>query len=157
MPQSSVQWYSPAWLHPLSGHKPSEFFLRTPATDTPTCSLSTSLSITQPGKRSVKTNVNQRRSVWYHFDWQDTCWSTCWRTCNLSALSHWIGEQYLYQSPIRAIPLEDVPLNNILEWLNTSLRPPRRVCEACLHQVHKPCDSGAISSQTYGNVWWWSP
>ncbi len=32
------------------------------------------------------------------------------------------------------------------------LRPPRRVCEARLHQFHKSCASGAIPSQTYGNV-----
>ena len=35
------------------------------------------------------------------------------------------------------------------------LRPPQGVCEACLHQVHKPCANGAIQSQTFGNVWWW--
>ena len=37
------------------------------------------------------------------------------------------------------------------------LRPPRGICEACLHQVHKPCASRAIPSQIYGNVWWWFP
>ena len=29
------------------------------------------------------------------------------------------------------------------------LRPPRGVWEACLHQFHRPCASGAIQSQTY--------
>ncbi len=32
------------------------------------------------------------------------------------------------------------------------LRPPQGVCEACLHQVHKPCVSGVILAQNYGNV-----
>ncbi len=35
---------------------------------------------------------------------------------------------------------------------SNTLRPPRGVCEACLHQVHKPRASGAIPSQTCGNV-----
>ena len=32
----------------------------------------------------------------------------------------------------------------------SSLRPPRGVCEARLHQSYKPCVIGAIPSQTYG-------
>ncbi len=35
-----------------------------------------------------------------------------------------------------------------------TLRPPRGVCEARLHQSHKPCGIGAIPSKTYGSVWW---
>ena len=31
------------------------------------------------------------------------------------------------------------------------------VCEAHLHQAQKPCVIGVILSQTYVNVWWWSP
>ncbi len=41
-------------------------------------------------------------------------------------------------------------------WVSCHSRPSRGVCEACLHQVHKPCASGAIPSQPHGNVWWWS-
>ena len=29
------------------------------------------------------------------------------------------------------------------------LRPPRGVCGACLHQVHKPCAIGAIPSHRF--------
>ena len=43
------------------------------------------------------------------------------------------------------------------DHLSLTLRPPRGVCKASLHQVQKPCAIGAILSQTYGNVWWWSP
>ena len=32
------------------------------------------------------------------------------------------------------------------------LRPPREVCEAHLHPSYKPCVTGAIPSQTYGDV-----
>ncbi len=34
-----------------------------------------------------------------------------------------------------------------------ALRPPQGVCEAHLHQSHKPFVIGAISSQTNGDVW----
>ncbi len=35
---------------------------------------------------------------------------------------------------------------------NITLRSPRGVCEAHLHQGYKLCVIGAIASQTYGNV-----
>ncbi len=46
-----------------------------------------------------------------------------------------------------------VKKNPVLGLIFTDcLRPPRGVCGACLHQVHKPSAIGAILSQTYGNV-----
>ncbi len=47
------------------------------------------------------------------------------------------------------------PMQKTFYWLQKiikveeHLRPPRGVCGACLHQVHKPCAIGAIPSQTY--------
>ncbi len=38
-----------------------------------------------------------------------------------------------------------------------SIKATTGVCEAHLHQAYKPYVIGAIPSQTYGNVWWWSP
>ncbi len=32
-----------------------------------------------------------------------------------------------------------------------------KVCWAHLHQAHISCVTVVIPSQTYGNVWWWSP
>ncbi len=37
------------------------------------------------------------------------------------------------------------------------LKATMGVHNACLHQVYKSCVIWAIPSQTYDNVWWWSP
>ncbi len=73
---------------------------------------------------------------------------------------------YLFQSTPAIIKFEYLLVINerqtcfvfIFSWQKSiMLRPPRGVCEAPPHQSHKPSAIGAIPSQTYGNVWWWSP
>ncbi len=44
----------------------------------------------------------------------------------------------------------DIPENVIYSCF--AFKATTGVCEACFHQVHRPCASGAIKSQTYGNV-----
>ncbi len=46
---------------------------------------------------------------------------------------------------------------NIVKSVVFELRPPQRVCDACLHWICKPCAIGAMPSQTHWNVWWWPP